>query len=272
MKFGIRGHDIQAVDIKDLCMRLKALHMNAIQFAPEKSFPKTALTVESVREMKQMLDYYGVHVAVYGCYVDPLTVEGEERFFRQMEYAAILNADVIGTETAVHQLLSNETEEKYQEIREVLFRWTEYAKSMKISVGIEAVTGFPIHSVEKTERLLTDLNTEYLKIIWDPANLIDERNAFRQREIFIDGLQRYGHRIVAAHYKDRPDISYESTIAYCRNRGIPVLLEGISEKEAAATAGSVAAIIDGRSRSKSTAVRMGNNVFLCGIAEQHSDT
>ena len=202
--------------------------MHTMQFAPGKSFPGAELSADTVKEMKRTLDMYGIQVAVYGCYVDPLTKEGEENFFRQMEYAAILEAGAIGTETAYVQTPLNETEEKYDAVRDTLRLWVRRAQSYGIPVGIEAVTGFPIHSVEKTKRLLTDISSDYLKIIWDPANLIHEENASRQEEIFRWGLAQYGYRIVAVHYKERPDIAYESSIRFCReHENVPVLLEGI---------------------------------------------
>lgn len=242
INIGIRGHDICANDIRDLCARLNRLDMHEIQFAPSKSFPDAALTEDSVREMKQMLDSCGIHVAVYGCYIDPLSPEGEQTFLRHMEFAAILEAGAIGTETALAQSPANETEEKYRAIVKTVSRWVKWGEALHIPVGIEAVTGFPIHSVEKTARLLEDIPYEYLKIIWDPANLIEEANASRQQSIFEEGLKWYGRHIVAVHYKDRPDISYRESIDYCRNHpDIPILLEGIPEAEAPAAVEAIKA-------------------------------
>lgn len=223
-------------------MRLNRLNMHEIQFAPGKSFPEVEITEQSIKEMKRILDSYGIHVAVYGCYVDPLSAEGEQTFLKHMEFASILEAGAIGTETALVQSMVNETEEKYREIAKKISRWVKQAESWNIPVGIEAVTGFPIHSVEKTARLLEDVSCESLKIIWDPANLIDERNISRQHQIFEKGLRRYGSNIVAMHYKDRPDICYQESIVYCRNHPtIPILLEGISEEEAPAAVEAIKA-------------------------------
>lgn len=184
IQIGMRAHDIQAINIMDLCSRLQRLKIKTIQFVPRKSFPKMDITKQSVREMKRILDENDIHVSIYGCYIDPLDPQGERSFQRHMEYAALLGAETIGTETALIQSQTNETKEKYESVKQIISGWVKRAETLGISVGIEAVIGFPIHSIETTAALLEEIPSKSLKIIWDPANLIDKSTVDMQREIF----------------------------------------------------------------------------------------
>lgn len=251
MELGMRAHDLEAVDIQNLCTQLGQLNIHSIQFAPGKSFPSLNLTAETIREMKRVLDAYDIRVAVLGCYIDPLTLQGEERFLREMEYASILQAGVIGTETSLVQCPENTEESQFQKIKEKFSKWASCAAHWGVSIGVEAVTGFPIDSVEKTARLLAELPPEHFKVIWDPANLIDRDNMAVQQEVFADGLNRYGSRIAAVHYKNRPDIYYKSSIDFCvQNPKIPILLEGITKSDVCSTLEQIRSLADGKGKTE----------------------
>ncbi len=49
----------------------------------------------------------------------------------------------------------------------------DYAKEMGVCVGIEAVTFFTIHSPETMKRMLDDLNSANVFVIFDPMNYLN---------------------------------------------------------------------------------------------------
>ena len=79
MKAGIRAHDIAADSPQALCRALNQLHVSEIQLVAHKSFTNFRYSEAEILKLKQVFDQYEIHVAVYGCYIDPLTEEGRGR-------------------------------------------------------------------------------------------------------------------------------------------------------------------------------------------------
>ena len=101
MRTGVRGHDITADTPRALCEKLDTLGVHEIQLVAHKSFPGFAYSEETIRDLAASFQRHGVYVAVYGCYIDPLSDEGQARFHEHIRYAQILNAGCIATETAL---------------------------------------------------------------------------------------------------------------------------------------------------------------------------
>ncbi len=59
-----------------------------------------------------------------------------------------------------------------------------------------------MNTVDKAARLLDQIESENLKIVMDPANLLFREDVDRQYEIFEDAFTRLGDYIVLAHAKD----------------------------------------------------------------------
>ena len=101
MRIGLRGHDVSADNPEELCRKIVALGVNEIQLVVHKSFPDFQYNAENIQVLANVFVQNHIQVAVYGCYIDPLTPSGQERFLEHIRYAKKLNADVIATESAI---------------------------------------------------------------------------------------------------------------------------------------------------------------------------
>ena len=76
------------------------------------------------------------------------------------------------------------------------------AEKYDVTVGIEGVHYFVINSPEMMKRLIDDVASENIKVIFDPCNLLNEENYLKQDEIINSMFDLLGDKIVAVHVKD----------------------------------------------------------------------
>ena len=69
-------------------------------------------------------------------------------------------------------------------------------------VGIEGVAKHVINTPERMKRVLDEVKSNNLQVIFDPVNLINENNYDRQDELVRKSFELFGDRIVAIHAKD----------------------------------------------------------------------
>lgn len=202
MRLGVRGHDIPAESPEELCRKLAALDIHEIQLVAHKSFPDFQYHEANIQRLANIFAEHRIHVAVYGCYIDPLTPEGEKRFLTHIQYAKILNAGVIATESAVGATQQQENEEAYQRLVDVFRRFTEEGRRAGVRVAVETVHAHPICDPKKTKRLLDDVGADNLFVILDPRNLLQDENDASMRNRTEEAIRLYGDRIAAVHWKD----------------------------------------------------------------------
>lgn len=229
MRIGVRGHDIEAHEPEVLCKKLNALKVSYIQLVIHKSFPEFRFTDGEVLSLKRVLDHYGIHVAVYGCYIDPLVQADREKFHRHIRYAKMLGAEVIATESAVGITQLQEDEAVYQKLVEVFRSFAIDAKEVGIPVAIETVWAHPIHSPEKTRRLLEDVGVENMRVILDPVNLSAAGDAQEEWVRSQRAVELYGDRIVAIHWKNSEiDQAHPALVFAAAHENVTVITEGIT--------------------------------------------
>lgn len=229
MKIGVRGHDIEAHDPEKLCKELNALGVRNIQLVIHKSFPGFCFTDDEMQSLKRVLGHYGIHVAIYGCYIDPLVQADREKFHQHIRYAKMLDADVIATESAVGITQLQEDEAVYQKLVEMFRSFANDAQEVGIPIAIETVWAHPIHSPEKTKRLLDDVGTENMQVILDPVNLSAAGDVWEEYKESQKAVELYGDRIVALHWKKSEiDPSHPALAFATTHENVAVITEGIT--------------------------------------------
>lgn len=215
---GMRAHDLEYDDIEVLAGKLKEYGMKRIQLALMKSVKDVqqagGVFDEKIAEkIKSALDKNDVRVSVLGCYINPVCPDPElrkkemEKFRENIKYARLIGAEMIGTETGsvspdglFHPY--NHSEENYQDFLSVMKELIAYAKDMGVTVGIEVVTFFTIHSPETMKRFLDDIGYDNVKVIFDPMNYLNIDNYKNQKEIYKKAFELYGDKINVIHCKD----------------------------------------------------------------------
>jgi sugar phosphate isomerase/epimerase len=121
-----------------------------------------------------------------------------------LEHGKALGAVLVGTETT-HCVPENEAEREpfHQGLKDSVLRMVERAEKIGIDIGVEPVAVHTMNSAETTRRLLDEVNSKRLKVIFDPVNLMTTQlDVDNQAEIISDFFNQLGDDIVALHVKD----------------------------------------------------------------------
>lgn len=209
MKKGIRGHDLKIWGIKEAAEKCKSIGLEYLQLVFEKTIPdfeRGKFTEAYAEQIKKELG--DIKIAVLGSYINPSDPDednlkaGLEAFKEKIRYASVLKPIVVGTETGTYIEGKTHTEEAYQYLLKNIKELVKEAEKYDVTVGIEGVHYFVINSPEMMKRLIDDVASENIKVIFDPCNLLNEENYLKQDEIINSMFDLLGDKIVAVHVKD----------------------------------------------------------------------
>lgn len=212
MKKGIRFHDVNLPTTEESVEFCKNNKIDYIQLVLEKSIEghaKKPFSKEYALKLKSKFD--PLKIAVLGCYINPSSLDEDflelelQKFEKAIRFASILNPIVVGTETGFCGSACSEldgSEFAYQHLLKSLKRLVKVAESYKVHIGIEGVHCFVINTPKKMKRLLDDLSSEWVKVIFDPINYITLANYQEQDTIISDAFTLFGDKIAVIHAKD----------------------------------------------------------------------
>ena len=255
MKRGIRGHDIGAVGLENLSSKASETKIEYLQLVLEKSidgFKTGDFTPEYAEEIKAKLG--DAKVAILGSYINPSNPEDEplrtdiEKFKEKIKYATVLNPIAVGTETGIYKPGETYSEEAYQRVLATMREIVAEAEKNGVTVGIEGVCWFVINTPQKMKRIVDDLASANVRVIFDPCNYLNIDNYMDQDKMINDMFELLGDKICVLHAKDfvvgdgelkfaKPTegllnykLIFEKMSEY--NLDIPVICEEINENDA----------------------------------------
>ena len=214
MKLGMRGHDFGRKSITDLAQSIKSAGFDCLQLAPTKAIENIEnfndITQALIGEIKEQFEKSSLEITVYGCYIEPSLEDENERlaqvahFINGIKWAKMLGASLIGTETTHLSIdASNETREAaYQRLLDSVKRMAKVAEVEGVDIGIEPVAEHVLNTPELAYRLINEVNSPRLKIIFDPVNLVLPRTIHKQTEIYDKLFELLGEKIAVVHMKD----------------------------------------------------------------------
>jgi sugar phosphate isomerase/epimerase len=97
----------------------------------------------------------------------------------------------------------NNSQKAWKELCNTLDQALEIAESKDVILGVEPELANVINSAEKGKRILGEMQSKHLKIVFDPANLFEKAGKKEIEKIIANGLELLGEHIVLAHAKDR---------------------------------------------------------------------
>jgi len=213
MYVGIRAHDLPERDIVSLSEKLAEMDIREIQLALPKSiegidFYTGGFTPMLARGIKKELQRNDISIAVLGCYISPSLEDERARqgeidiFTEGLKYAKYLDADMVGTETPGCSSEKFKSEEAYAITVDSIKKMVSAAEKLGVRIGLEGVFCNPIYSPERMDRLLKEVDSPNLAVIFDPVNLITAENYKEQRQLIDKAFSLYGGKIEAIHLKD----------------------------------------------------------------------
>lgn len=255
MKKGIRGHDIRAEGLRNISLLAKEHDIDYLQLVLEKSidgFKTGDFTEEYAVSLKNQLGE--TKIAVLGSYINPSNPNDDEllfdinKFKEKIKYAGILTPIAVGTETGIYKEGMTDSEEAYQKVLKTMKEIVSKAEKYDVNIGIEGVHCFVINSPQKMKRLVDDLDSDNVKVIFDPVNYLNINNYQNQDEMINDIFTLLSDKICVLHAKDfvvengefKPVKPTEGMLNYKlifekmkeHNLDIPIICEEINEDEA----------------------------------------
>lgn len=211
MNIGFRAHDCAIGEIDKLSNRLAMMGVHNIQLALRKSlktvdFGKVTFSPGFARHIKRELDKNDIHVTVLGSYINPILEDEEARraqvdlFIENLKYAKYIGADMVGTETGNPG--ERDREECYKILVKSIREIADAAEKLGVMFAVEGVYYGTLSTPEYMKRLIDDVNSPNMLVIFDITNLLGFDNYKNQREIIDKAFELYGDRIAAIHLKD----------------------------------------------------------------------
>jgi L-ribulose-5-phosphate 3-epimerase len=222
MNLGVRVHDFGKAKLDDfgtLADAMGAKGFSCIQLALQKAIEGLTMKPGYINPgfanyIRKNLDRNNMHIAVLGCYINPIHPDPIERrrhldsFKDHIRFARDFGASVIGTETgSINPNCSYNpgtyTEEIFSDFIKSIAELVEEAEKFGVFVAIEAVANTnTIDSPERMKRVLDTIQSSNLQVIFDPVNMIDINHLDKQNDTVQKSFDLFGDKIVAFHVKD----------------------------------------------------------------------
>lgn len=215
---GIRAHDLEAENLQELAGNVAQRGFSAIQLALAKSITEFTTSTGSLSPgyghyVKSLFQQHDVRIAVLGCYINMIHPDLAERqrqldrFKEHIRFARDFGCSIVGTETgsvipSLGYSEDNFTDEAYTEVVKSVQELVEEAEKFGVIVGIEGGINHPIHTPMRMKRLLEDVPSPNLQVIYDPANFMSLENVHDQHRVIDEAFELFGDRIVIVHAKD----------------------------------------------------------------------
>ena len=218
MQLGIRLHDIKKAPLEERLAIAREQgfscgHLALSKVISEYSVADEALTPGYAMYLKKLFAAQGIDIAVLGCYLNLATPDPEalrknkERYLANIRFASWLGAGVVGTETGAVNTSYTYEEENHSErsleiFTENIRNVVEYAEKLGVVVAIEPVWKHIVCNPVRARKVLDDVHSPNLQIIFDPVNLLDISNYENREEIFREAIDVLGGDIAVVHLKD----------------------------------------------------------------------
>lgn len=217
-EIGIRAHDLPIFDdLDELANKLWNYGLYNIQFSPKFSLERSTDSGKKMgfglaHHSKEIFDQKTINIAILGCYVNIIHPDKHERnkaiklFENYLSYAKAMNCPLVASETgSIDNVFKpheeNWTDDVFELTVKAVKKLTNSAEKLGVLVGIEPGVNHPIHDISTTKRLINEVNSPNLKIIFDPTNMI-LNSTDSEIEIVKRGLNEFGDEIYAFHIKD----------------------------------------------------------------------
>ena len=218
LQLGIRLHDMREGTLEERAAWAQEQGFSCVHLALSKTIPGFKMAPGTLnaglgKRIRNIFSSHGVDVAVLGCYKnlahpDPEVVqELQDLYIAHLRMAISLNCSVVGTETgapnAEYRYEPNcHTEMALQSFLRGLEPVLEAAETLGVLFAIEPVWNHIVWNPQVARRVLDEMASPNLRIIFDPVNLLSVEN-YQQRERVIDeALELLGEDVEIVHLKD----------------------------------------------------------------------
>lgn len=212
MKLGVRAHDFGMHSAAELAGTIAGFSFAAAQLAVPKAITGVdsylSLTDSQCEEIARAFGAAGIELSVIGCYIEPSLPDREMRlnqlevFFAALRASRKLGAKCVGTETTRYSGDSRGREAAFGLLLDSALRMVDAAERENATVAIEPVRDHTLNSPDLTARLLREIGSPRLGIIFDPVNLLSPGLVPSQKTLWSECMDAFGKDILVMHVKD----------------------------------------------------------------------
>jgi len=215
MIIGARAHDFgtETMKLAEKARLIKECGYESIQLAPAKLLEEIpdihSITMQNIEKIHEILVEAKLPVSILGCYIEPSVADKEERlrnvetFKQNLIFAKHLDTKIVGTETTRFPSDGETDREKvFMRLVDSVKRMAETAEKEGIYIGVEPVAEHTMNTPEMTRRLIDEVGSDKVKVIFDPGNLLLPETIDKQNEIFKSVYELLGNEIEIVHLKN----------------------------------------------------------------------
>ncbi|MBP1961564.1 sugar phosphate isomerase/epimerase family protein [Paenibacillus aceris] len=218
MGIGTLAHTVGHLPLNQLTEKLRGRGIDFVQLALSKAISDIDTSLGKLspglaNHIGEQFHRAGIRIGVLGCYINPIHPDPQQRryeinrFKEHLRYARDFGTSIVATETADLTTYLSQDAERYEAIGCELLKQTveelsEEAERWGVNIGLEPVFTHTLSSKEKMVRIMEEIPSSNLGVVFDPVNLLPPADVDNQEE-FLDGaFAAFGDRIVLAHLKD----------------------------------------------------------------------
>lgn len=225
MQLGLRFHDSAALPFEERVKEIRRQDFSCTHLAlskvPDlpggsKECPLTPglLTPGYASYLKKVFAANEMDVAVLGCYLnlahpDPAKLTDiQSRYRAHLRFASLLGAGVVGTETGApnpeyrYDKEACHSEEALEVFIKNLRPVVRDAERFGVILAIEPVYKHIVWNAKRARRVLDEIESPNLQIIFDPVNLLHMDNVDQRDEVIGEAIELLSEEIAVIHLKD----------------------------------------------------------------------
>lgn len=218
MRFGVLAHDLKKGTAAEVAATVASYGLQFVQLALAKALTDVdsslgRLSTGLANHIAEAFERERVRISVLGCYINPIDPDPAarryaiDRFKEHIRYARDFGASLVATETGnvadYRKARPDATDDElWQLLRSAVEEMAEEAERWGVHVGIEASPTEVIHTSDLMARLLEEVPSRNIGVVFDPCHLLNAQNIGRQREVLDRAFEQFGDRIALGHVKD----------------------------------------------------------------------
>lgn len=218
LQLGLRLHDAESIPLEGLLPLVRKKGFTCCHLALSKLFPDipctpAALTPGYANYLKSVFSRNGIDIAVLGNYLnllhpdDAYLCNAVEKYYAHIRFASLLGCGMVGTETGAPnaeykfcpECRKDETLSLFIKRLKPIVRCAE---EFGVIFAIEPVARHSVYDPKSCRRVLDEIGSHNLQVLFDPVNMLDLDNVDRREELFQEAIELLGKDMAMIHLKD----------------------------------------------------------------------
>ena len=218
VQIGLRLHDAEKLPLDELLPIVRGKGFSCVHLALSKAlkeYPCTAsaLTPGYANYLRHLFERNGLDIAVIGNYLNLANPDEEymknarEKYYAHIRFASLLGCGMVGTETGAPNLEYKfcpecRTEKALSTFVKELKGVVKCAENYGVTLAIEPVARHIVWGPKVCRKVLDEVGSYNLQVLFDPVNMLDLDNVDHRDEVFQEAIELLGPDIAMVHFKD----------------------------------------------------------------------